>query len=73
MCCEFVVKSKLKNNLQLNHCRYPDYALSIKTRTTSAICCYEEKVNCQLGHPFSTVTVYIANCKIKLERSSQCP
>ena len=21
---------------------------------------YEEKVNCQLGHPFSTVTVYIA-------------
>ena len=44
----------------LNHCRFPDYALSIKTRAVSAIHGLQEKINCQLGHLFSAATVYIA-------------
>ena len=31
---------------------------------------YEEKVNCQLNHPFSTVTAYIA--KLKKSNWSVC-
>ena len=60
MYSKFALKAKI--NLQLNHCRFPDDALSIKTRLCLRFIVYEEKVNCQLdhGHPFSTVTVYLA-------------
>ena len=53
-------KRKLKNDLQLNPCRFGDYGLSIKTRAMPGFDVYQEKVNCQLGHPFSTVIVYFA-------------
>ena len=59
MYCEFALKVKIENNLQLNHCWFRNYALSIKTRAMSAIHCLQRKVNCQLDHPFSAVTVYI--------------
>ena len=45
-------KRKLKNNLQLNHCRFPDYyVLSIKTRAMPAIHCLRRKGELSIRSP----------------------